>query len=36
MKAAVWLLDRVGVAQALTGDLVEERRAGRSSIWFAW
>ena len=33
MNAAVWLLQRFGVPDALIGDLVEQQRAGRSSVW---
>lgn len=36
MRLAMWLLSRFGVPQrneALVGDLIEERRAGRSAFW---
>jgi hypothetical protein len=33
MRAATWLLTHVGVDQALIGDLIEQRRAGRSRAW---
>jgi hypothetical protein len=33
MNAAVWLMQRFGVPDALIGDLVEQQRAGRSSVW---
>ena len=31
---ATWLLERFGVGQALTGDLVERYSLGRSRFWF--
>jgi hypothetical protein len=31
---AVWLLERLGLDVALTGDLLEERARGRSVIWY--
>jgi hypothetical protein len=37
MRLAVWLLERFGVSErneSLTGDLEEERSAGRSALWF--
>jgi hypothetical protein len=34
MRGAAWLLHQFDVDPALTGDLIEERRAGRSSAWF--
>ena len=33
MNAALWLMDRFGVPDALIGDLVERQRAGRSAAW---
>jgi hypothetical protein len=36
MNAALWLLDRCGVSQALAGDLAEERHSGRSIMWLGW
>jgi hypothetical protein len=33
MNAALWLMDRFGVPDALIGDLVEQQRAGRSAAW---
>jgi hypothetical protein len=33
MNAALWLMDRFSVPDALIGDLVEQRRAGRSAVW---
>jgi hypothetical protein len=34
MSAACWLMDRLGVGEAVIGDLVEQVRAGRSRAWF--
>jgi hypothetical protein len=31
---AIWLLERLGLDVALTGDLLEERARGRSAIWY--
>jgi len=31
---AVWLLDRFGIDESVTGDLVEQRARGRSHVWF--
>ena len=36
MTVALWLLNRFDVADALIGDLLEQRRARRSLGWFAW
>lgn len=33
MRAAIWLLTRVRVDESLIGDLIEQRRAGRSRDW---
>jgi hypothetical protein len=33
MMAACWLMDRLGVSEAVAGDLVEQFREGRSSAW---
>jgi hypothetical protein len=33
MKAASWLMTRVGVDESLIGDLAEQVRAGRSVVW---
>lgn len=33
MRAASWLLARFGVDESLTGDLIEQRRVGRSALW---
>jgi hypothetical protein len=33
MSAALWLMDRFGVPDALIGDLVEQRCADRSAAW---
>jgi hypothetical protein len=33
MNAALWLMDRFRVPDALIGDLVERQRAGRSAAW---
>jgi len=33
MTAAVWLMQRFSVPDALIGDLVEQQGAGRSSVW---
>lgn len=34
MNVATWLLTRAGLDDALVGDLIEQRHAGRSRIWF--
>jgi hypothetical protein len=34
MKAACWLMDRLGVSEAVAGDLVEQFQEGRSLAWF--
>src|SRR5438309_4108774 len=36
MNAAITVMDRLGVADALVGDLLEQRRQGRSALWFWW
>ena len=33
-STAHWLLERMGLDAALTGDLLEERERGRSAIWY--
>ena len=33
MRIAIWLLTRVGVDEAMVGDLLEQRHAGRSRAW---
>jgi hypothetical protein len=33
-KPAAWLLDRLGIAPPLVGDLLEEFQTGRSRLWF--
>lgn len=33
MRIATWLLARFGVEDALVGDLVEQRNAGRPRAW---
>lgn len=32
--AANWIFERMGLAVALAGDLLEERAAGRSVVWY--
>jgi hypothetical protein len=33
MNPALWLMQRFDVPDALIGDLIEQRRAGRSAVW---
>jgi hypothetical protein len=33
MRAAIWLLARFGVHDAVIGDICEEQQAGRSRVW---
>ena len=35
MKRALWLMDRFGVPQSISGDLLEAYNVGRSE-WWLW